>query len=113
MYWIQKKQVVFSLLFKAKTDAKLSDLMRLSSKYMNAQAYTKDERLFDVQLQFNEQSTEPENFKLYQNSPNPFNKQTTIAFELAKATEATLKVQDLTGRVIREIKAVFEKDTMK
>jgi hypothetical protein len=36
-------------------------------------------------------------------SPNPFNPRTTIAFDLPRATEATLSVHDLRGRVVRTL----------
>ena len=37
--------------------------------------------------------------------PNPFNPQTTIAFELPEADEVTLRVMDLSGRLVRELVA--------
>ena len=45
---------------------------------------------------------------LYQNVPNPVTNQTTIAFDLAEAGEATLTVRDITGRLVtrRTIDAV-------
>jgi hypothetical protein len=39
-----------------------------------------------------------ENFKLYQNCPNPFNASTKITFELPKTSEVELMVLDLLGR---------------
>jgi len=35
-----------------------------------------------------------------QNSPNPFNRETTINYSLTKASDVTFKVYDITGRVI-------------
>ncbi len=45
-------------------------------------------------------SNPPENFYLSQNHPNPFNPSTTITFQLPHAAFATLRVYDLSGRVI-------------
>ncbi|MBK8983610.1 MAG: T9SS type A sorting domain-containing protein [Ignavibacteria bacterium] len=42
----------------------------------------------------------PGTFQLHQNFPNPFNPQTTIAFDIAKETRVTLKVYDLIGREV-------------
>jgi hypothetical protein len=39
-------------------------------------------------------------FKLYQNHPNPFNKLTAISYQLKAPSHITLKVYDLTGRLV-------------
>jgi hypothetical protein len=48
-------------------------------------------------------------FALYQNEPNPFNDKTTITFNLPEAGNATLKVFDVTGKVIYTNKGSFGK----
>jgi len=40
-------------------------------------------------------------FKLYQNFPNPFNPSTIISFELRQTSDISLKVFDITGRIIK------------
>jgi hypothetical protein len=40
-------------------------------------------------------------FRLIGNSPNPFNPQTTIAYDLPKQTAVSLRVFDLSGRLVR------------
>lgn len=42
----------------------------------------------------------PNGLKLYQNSPNPTNGKTTIAFELPKSEQAVLEVMDITGKQV-------------
>jgi hypothetical protein len=42
-------------------------------------------------------------FKLFQNSPNPFNPKTSISYELYSATKVTLKVYALDGREIETL----------
>jgi hypothetical protein len=37
---------------------------------------------------------------LFQNEPNPFKGQTVVSFNLVEATQATLTVFDVTGKVI-------------
>ncbi len=43
---------------------------------------------------------QPEQFKLEQNFPNPFNPTTTISFELAQPSLVTLKIYDMLGREV-------------
>jgi hypothetical protein len=40
---------------------------------------------------------------LHQNSPNPFNPTTTIRFDIARAGRVTLRVYDVSGRLVRTI----------
>jgi hypothetical protein len=44
---------------------------------------------------------------LYQNEPNPFVDQTLIGFDLPAAMSASLKVYDLTGRVVHTVEGDF------
>jgi hypothetical protein len=41
-----------------------------------------------------------DNFRLNQNYPNPFNPETIISYELGNKNNVSLKVYDLTGRVV-------------
>lgn len=42
----------------------------------------------------------PDNYELYQNYPNPFNPSTTVKFDLPAAGNVSLKVYDITGRLV-------------
>lgn len=46
---------------------------------------------------------QPQTFALFQNTPNPFNPETDIHFELAEAAEVTIALFDLTGRAVGTI----------
>jgi Ca-activated chloride channel homolog len=43
----------------------------------------------------------PKDFVLHQNYPNPFNPATTISFDLPNEGQVTLKIYDVTGRLVR------------
>jgi len=45
----------------------------------------------------------PTAFTLHAAAPNPFNPQTTIAFENPRQEEVTLRIFDLSGRLVREL----------
>ena len=49
------------------------------------------------------------NFTLYQNQPNPFRAETSIGFELPELTEATLRIYDVTGKMIYSLTRDFDK----
>lgn len=48
-------------------------------------------------------------YALHQNTPNPFKAATVIGYELAKADKVTLKITDVTGKVVR----VYNQDGVK
>lgn len=50
-----------------------------------------------------EERTLPQGITLRQNYPNPFNPTTNITFELDSATDLTLRVYDITGRLVSEL----------
>jgi len=47
--------------------------------------------------------SKPEIFSIKQNYPNPFNPTTQIAYSLTQKGEVTLRVVDMTGKVIKEL----------
>ncbi|KAA3609885.1 MAG: T9SS C-terminal target domain-containing protein [Calditrichaeota bacterium] len=51
--------------------------------------------------------TVPKKFTLYQNYPNPFNPATKIRFYLDKPSETSIKIYDISGRVVTTIKEGF------
>ncbi len=42
-------------------------------------------------------------YKLYDNYPNPFNPTTTIKFSIKENTTVSLKLYDITGKLVKEI----------
>ncbi|RMG84972.1 MAG: HYR domain-containing protein [Bacteroidetes bacterium] len=105
---VQSDEVLFSLVFKAKLDARLSDLMNINSSYTTAEAYNSDSELLNVALKFNQTANEND-FALYQNTPNPFSNTTQIGFNLPTAGKATLTISDVTGKVVEVIEGDFAK----
>jgi hypothetical protein len=45
----------------------------------------------------------PQEFALLQNSPNPFNPETDICFDLAKTSEVELTLYDVSGRLVAKL----------
>ena len=58
-------------------------------------------RNLDVSNEVNDQI--PNEFALKQNYPNPFNPTTTIGYDVPEATDVSIKVYDITGRLVAEL----------
>lgn len=98
---LEKNAILFSMTFEAKTDGEIGNLFNINSRYTVAEAYSGNE-LYDVQLSFENNNQAITNaFELYQNTPNPFDEETTISFYLPKSETVTLKIYDVSGRVLK------------
>ena len=99
--------VLFSLVFMANDNAQMSDLLSVSSRFTKAEAYNLNGQMMDIALAFNGQASA--SFELYQNVPNPFNGKTVIGFNLPETGAATLKVVDMSGKVLKVVRGEFSK----
>ncbi|RMD69503.1 MAG: T9SS C-terminal target domain-containing protein, partial [Bacteroidetes bacterium] len=97
---------LFTLKFRALKDGQLSDLLKVDSRFTKAEAYNQNGELLDVALTFNGQTTATD-FALYQNTPNPFNGETVIGFNLPEAGYAKLTIQDVAGKVLKVVDGTF------
>jgi len=103
------EDVLFSLVFRAKADAELSNSLGISSRYTVAEAYTATNDLKDIAIQFSNGVIAGLDFELYQNVPNPVLNRTIIGFYLPEATRGNLTLQDASGRVLRTIRGDYTK----
>ena len=95
---VANDETVFSLTFTANEAVTVSEILNINSRYTVAEAYNGSD-LYDVAIAFDGQVVASD-FALYQNTPNPFKDVTTIGFNLPTATTATLRVYDVSGRVL-------------
>ena len=105
------REVLFTMVFAAQSDGKLSDVLRIGSQHTKAESYEGRGELGNVSIRFIGQNGQEVAGRsaLYQNYPNPFDQRTVIGLNLAEAGRGTLKVTDITGRTIK----VIEKDWSK
>ena len=98
---------LFTMIFEATEDRKLSEALQISSRITNAIAYDAYGNGISLSLNF----TNPFNsdFILYQNTPNPFKENTVIAFDLPVSGMTTLSVFDITGKLVHKRKADLER----
>ncbi len=95
----------FSLVFRAKENGQLSNLLSVNSRFTTAEAYRTNGDLLDVELSFNGNTANA--FALYQNTPNPFKGETVIGFNLPEAGNAMISIADVSGKVLTIIERDF------
>ncbi|MBK8490848.1 MAG: T9SS type A sorting domain-containing protein [Saprospirales bacterium] len=105
---LHEGDILFSVIWNARTSAPLSRFLTLNSRFTEAEAYNSTSGRLNVDLYFLGQ---PENatFALYQNAPNPFTGVTTIGFHLPEAAPVTVTVMDLSGRTVKLFRGDFGK----
>ena len=98
---------LFQFSFRVKQAGMLSDLLKINSKITAAAAYTSDEFSMEVGLDYQEEEWVEQTFQLYQNRPNPFRDKTEVSFYLPQSGEVVLKVFNLSGSPILEMREAF------
>ncbi len=104
---LEDDAVLFTLTFKATANATLSDILSTTSAKVANQAVNREGADMEVELEF--VGADDAVFALLQNNPNPFKNQTTIGFILPEASNATLTIMDVSGRVLKSIEGDYTK----
>lgn len=102
---LQAEHALFSLVFRAKQEGRLSDWLSIDSRMVRAEAYRDNGQHTELKLRFNapQEGVLAADFELHQNAPNPFREETVIGFHLPAADRATLKISDLNGRLLQVV----------
>ena len=102
---IGEDEVLFTMELKASSAGTVSEGIAITSTLTAAEAYQgSDYEVIGVSLRGDEAAE----YSLYQNEPNPFALSTRIGFTLPSASEATLTVYDVTGKVISVKQGSFD-----
>ncbi|MBK7233395.1 MAG: hypothetical protein IPH93_14325 [Saprospiraceae bacterium] len=107
---VSTNEVLFELIFQTRKDGQIKENIYLSKRGFTSEAYSASGDSYNVELGFrsNDLNEDSENgFVLYQNRPNPFSTITDIAFYLPKEGEASLKICDVNGRILKQISRKF------
>ncbi len=95
------KEPLFYVVVKARYGSfNSAHVFTTSSEFMQTEAYNESLESLIIDLKTRNSQRSLNAFELYQNTPNPFNELTVIAFRAAQETEVTLKIQDLSGKVL-------------
>ncbi len=99
---------LFTLYFTAIKTGKLSEMLIINNTLTAVEAISKEGKPLAVELKFNHSGVQEIAYSLYQNHPNPFDKETTIVFNLPTETSAQLTVYSLDGRILYTQKDNFK-----
>jgi hypothetical protein len=98
--------VLFSLVVRATQDTELSEVLGVSSRYTVAEAYSATSTK-NVGINFSNGVTVEAGFEVFQNTPNPFQAETLIGFNLPVDSEVMLTVSDVSGRVLTVLRGDY------
>lgn len=88
----------FQLVMEGNSNARLSNILEISSTITSARAYNTADEAMDIGLRFEDAETIGIIFG--QNKPNPFLSETTVEFNLPEAMAVTFKVFNGNGKLI-------------
>ncbi|MDA9774507.1 HYR domain-containing protein, partial [Saprospiraceae bacterium] len=99
-------EALFTIVVEAKKAGDLTNLLRTSNRITETVAY--DRAHTDSNIKINVRDNDGviptvEAFVLYQNTPNPFNSTTMIAFEMPKAAQVVVSIYDMNGVLVKTI----------
>jgi subtilisin-like proprotein convertase family protein len=108
---VDANSTLFTVTFRASRNAAINGLVAITSDVTSAEAYDAGLNIKEVSLgiRSGKEVAETSIFELYQNTPNPFDKESEISFRLPEAGAYKLTIYDATGKVIR----AFEKAGLK
>jgi hypothetical protein len=105
---LQPGETVMQLRFAVLQNGRSSEWLAINSRLTPAEAYL-GEQTHPLGLDFTSEGPVDDSPRLLQNYPNPYSGETVIGFYLPNAAEATLTVQDVTGRTLRVIKSPYSR----
>lgn len=103
---------LMTLNFRLKKDVESTPLLSLFSSSMKSEIYTEESSEYvtkDVNLDIRRTEGDMDKFEVFQNIPNPFNTSSVIGFNLPQTDEVTLRIYDVTGKMITQTQTVFKK----
>ncbi len=105
---LQEDETLFTLRFEVLSDAPaLSDVLYAGSAVTRAESYTLSGETTPVSLRFMQQNGAESPFILHQNQPNPFDGSTLVRFQLPSAGNATFRVFNANGQVVKTVDSWF------
>ncbi|MBR9921610.1 MAG: T9SS type A sorting domain-containing protein [Bacteroidetes bacterium] len=98
---------MFSATFTALKDAEIHEVLDMNSLLTQAEAYAENGERYDLGLTFRTGDV-ASGYELLPNRPNPFSDVTELSWYFPKATDASLKVFDVTGRLVYNLDGKYQ-----
>lgn len=98
---LNAEEPLFYLEVKALKNGNIKDFMTINSDITKAVAFNAEGHQLEVRWNTKSEAYTGQ-FQLMQNTPNPFTAQTEIPFVTNEAGQVTLKVSDVTGKIVYE-----------
>jgi len=106
------QDAAFSITFVAKATGQLRDLLSITSRKTQKEAYNDQTEMVDIALQFdgdNGPIVVAEDFEVYQNQPNPFKETTAFGFYMPQDGDVAITITDVSGRTLKVINQEYAK----
>ncbi len=112
--WIKPENVtnqdkLFTIVFKTTNAGQLSNNLTITDNKITSEAYDNEFNIHNMHIEFRNTIENKGDYALYQNIPNPFVNETTIAFYLPESQYAAITFTDITGRILKKISKYFHK----
>ncbi len=101
-------ETVFAIVLDVKSNGRLRDVVSMNGVVTEAISYPASRPSQGIALNFTD-AVGKNSLELFQNEPNPFTESTTIRFNLPQAMHASLKIYDVSGKMLKEISGDFSK----
>lgn len=105
---LNPNDVLFSIDFKTKMSGTTNQL-KISNDGLAPEVYDMNANVRRLDLQVRNGGINTVQNNLFQNQPNPFKDYTSISFELARGGAGSLKIMDVTGKLIYSVSDNFVK----
>ena len=105
---VRKGDILFFIHADLKVEDKLSNIMlTVDQKGLRPEVYTSESEVIKLGWRIDRGQTDA--FTLYGNTPNPWSNETTINFALPEDGNVSLKIRDITGRLVYTAQSYFAK----
>ncbi|MBC7884225.1 MAG: T9SS type A sorting domain-containing protein [Saprospiraceae bacterium] len=105
---INPEEILFTVIFKTLGNGSSNEI-NVDNSILNAEIYDTDATVRSLNIHHRASGVSGYQNVLYQNEPNPFKENTNISFELAAPSTASIRVLDVTGKLVFSLVNKYEK----
>ncbi len=103
---VSADKAVFTLVLEGKNSENIENAINITSNVTRAEAYNQDMEIMNVTMR---DQASANSLVLHQNRPNPFTGSTVVSFEIPNASDVTISVYDVNGRLLLSDTDVYSK----